>query len=380
MSDVVYLSKSSLVNIADAIRAKTGSTRKMKVADMPSKINGILTSGSIPAEGLNISGKMTNRFMYNYWNWYLEDYKEQISITNVTDASGMFTQSNELRELDLTNPICIDENCSNFSYMFQNCSKLQKLPTFLPPAKCAFYWQFDLTNIFYQCYNLRNIQDGFFTQILSKEAIERLHLKYNSLNGIFTDCYSLRKLPDVSMLYDVQNSEYSTFYYQGLYGCYTLDEATNLPVPRGELTGNIFQETFNDCSRIKDITFSDFDETVNWSNQTIFLTDYVGYTNNKHYITGYNSGIAESDQVTDIDSYNEKKDSENWWSSRVEFSRYNADSARRTLASLPTTSGSGCTIMFDGESGSSTDGGAIKDLTESDIAVAAAKGWTVSIK
>lgn len=91
MSDVVYLSKNSLVNIADAIRAKTGSTRKMKVADMPSKINGILTSGSIPAEGLNISGKMTNRFMYNYWNWYLEDYKEQINITNVTDASGMFT-------------------------------------------------------------------------------------------------------------------------------------------------------------------------------------------------------------------------------------------------------------------------------------------------
>lgn len=182
------------------------------------------------------------------------------------------------------------------------------------------------------------------------------------------------------MLYDVQSSEYSTFYYQCLYGCYTLDEATNLPVPRGELTGNMFQETFNNCSRIKDITFSDFNETVNWSNQTIFLTDYVGYTNNGNYITGYNSGIAESDQVTDIDSYNEKKDSENWWSSQVKFSRYNADSARRTLASLPTTSGSGCTIMFNGESGSSTDGGAIKDLTESDIAVAAAKGWTVSIQ
>lgn len=182
------------------------------------------------------------------------------------------------------------------------------------------------------------------------------------------------------MLYDIQNNEYSSFYYQGLQGCYTLDEAKNLPVPRGELTSNIFQETFNYCNRLKDITFSDFDETVNWSNQTIFLTNYVGYTNNRNYITGYNSGIAESDQVTDIDSYNEKKDSENWWSSQVEFSRYNADSARRTLASLPTTSGSGCTIMFNGESGSSTDGGAIKDLTESDIAVAAAKGWTVSIQ
>ncbi len=380
MSDVVYLSKSSLINIADAIRVKTGSTRKMKVADMPSKINGILTSGSIPSEGLNISGKMTNRFMYNYWNWYLEDYKEQISITNVTDISGMFTQSNGLRELDLTNPICIDGSCSSFSYMFYSCVNLQKLPTFSPPAKCTNYQQFDLANIFYQCYNLRNIQDGFFTQILSKDAIERLHSKYNSLNGIFTDCHSLRKLPDVSMLYDIQNSKYSSFYYQGLQGCYTLDEATNLPVPRGELTSNIFQETFNYCNRLKDITFSDFDEKVNWSNQTIFLTNYVGYTNNRNYITGYNSGIAESDQVTDIDSYNEKKDSENWWSSQVEFSRYNADSARRTFASLPTTSGSGCTIMFNGESGSSTDGGAIKDLTENDIAVAAAKGWTVSIQ
>ena len=77
--------------------------------------------------------------MYNYWNWYLENYKEQISITNVTDASGMFTWSNELRELDLTNPICIDESCLEFSYMFYSCANLQKLPTFSPPAKCTNY-------------------------------------------------------------------------------------------------------------------------------------------------------------------------------------------------------------------------------------------------
>ena len=37
------------------------------------------------------------------------------------------------------------------------------------------------------------------------------------------------------------------------------------------------------------------------------------------------------------------------------------------------------TIKFRGEAGALTDGGAINTLTEEEIAVAAAKGWTVSI-
>ena len=36
-------------------------------------------------------------------------------------------------------------------------------------------------------------------------------------------------------------------------------------------------------------------------------------------------------------------------------------------------------INFKGASGSATDGGAIDNLTEEEIAVATAKGWTVSI-
>ena len=37
------------------------------------------------------------------------------------------------------------------------------------------------------------------------------------------------------------------------------------------------------------------------------------------------------------------------------------------------------TIKFKGESGSATDGGAINTLTAEEIAVATAKGWTVSL-
>jgi hypothetical protein len=68
-----------------------------------------------------------------------------------------------------------------------------------------------------------------------------------------------------------------------------------------------------------------------------------------------------------------------------QYSRYNHDSAVRTINSLPdasaylaTTSGTN-TIKFRGEAGSSTDGGAINTLTAEEIAVATAKGWTVSL-
>lgn len=64
--------------------------------------------------------------------------------------------------------------------------------------------------------------------------------------------------------------------------------------------------------------------------------------------------------------------------------RYNHDSAVETLNSLPDTSeylataGGTNTIKFNGVQGAFTDGGAINTLTEEEIAVATAKGWTVT--
>lgn len=72
------------------------------------------------------------------------------------------------------------------------------------------------------------------------------------------------------------------------------------------------------------------------------------------------------------------------WTTQREYSRYNHDSAVRTINSLPDTSeyletaGGSNTICFKGDAGSLTDGGAINTLTEEEIAVAAAKGWTIT--
>ena len=69
----------------------------------------------------------------------------------------------------------------------------------------------------------------------------------------------------------------------------------------------------------------------------------------------------------------------------INYSRYNHNSAVRTINSLPDTSaylataGGTNTIKFEGQSGASTDGGAINTLTEEEIAVATAKGWSVAL-
>ena len=73
------------------------------------------------------------------------------------------------------------------------------------------------------------------------------------------------------------------------------------------------------------------------------------------------------------------------WTYDINYSKYNHDSAVETINSLPDTSayiataGGTNTIKFDGASGAKTDGGAINTLTEEEIAVAAAKGWTVTL-
>ena len=67
------------------------------------------------------------------------------------------------------------------------------------------------------------------------------------------------------------------------------------------------------------------------------------------------------------------------------YSRYNLTSAMNTIRSLPDTSaylataGGTNTIKFNRAAGSATSGGGISSLSTSDIAIATAKGWTVSL-
>lgn len=149
---------------------------------------------------------------------------------------------------------------------------------------------------------------------------------------------------------------------------------------------------------------------LNWKNQVLSLEGSIGnYTydwdsNWAKYAQGY---WEEKNNVfyntTDLEqaklNYAKLKTQDNWFSFSSAygtyegktgvyysdlFSRYNHDSAVETLNSLPDTSeylataGGTNTIKFNGIQGALTDGGAINTLTEEEIAVATAKGWTVT--
>ena len=158
------------------------------------------------------------------------------------------------------------------------------------------------------------------------------------------------------------------------------------------MTSNMFYDTFNQCGRLKNITFQTNEDgtpiIVKWKAQTI-NTRYCGCSENDtqtNQILNYNSGITADKEVIDDVTYQQLKNDPDWFSRNIAYSRYNHTSAVKTINSLPdasaylATAGGTNTIVFQGIEGSATDGGATNTLTEEEIAVAAAKGWTVSIQ
>jgi hypothetical protein len=183
----------------------------------------------------------------------------------------------------------------------------------------------------------------------------------------------------------VSNYSYS-IYYNAFDGCYCLDEIKGLPFPHynAAWTSNAFSYTFGDCYRLKEMTFAVQEDgtpySVNWKSQTIDLATNVGqgFIYNFNKIWDYNTDITKDKEVKDDATYQALKDDPDWFTYDLNYSRYNHDSAVNTINSLPYTNGS-CTIKFKGDAGALTDGGAINTLTAEEIAVAAAKGWTVTL-
>jgi hypothetical protein len=244
---------------------------------------------------------------------------------------------------------------------------------------------------------LRSVDDLFEDDYLNFFAQQKITSAYTCPKPLNFYCLkSLRELP--SWWYKFRLNEESTaypsssycLYYNAFRLCVVLSEITNMPVWRcaGAQTDNMFSSAFQGCGRAKTITF----ETNNgqpietkWKKQTIDLTNEVGYSTEIDYATKYNSGITADKEVKGSDTYPLLKDDPDWYTAKPEYSRYNHDSAVETINSLPDTSaylasaGGTNTIKFLGASGSETDGGAINTLTAEEIAVAAAKGWTVTL-
>jgi hypothetical protein len=390
----IFIEDTTLVAIGDAIREKTGSSDKLSPLDMPSAIGGITTGGgggltewTIKAEGNG------STYSHPTTNNTLNEYLDGKSFTINTDygVGYLFANSRDLVDLSKVK-ININGNSTNASYMFSQCNNLKQLPILniadgISRATSYYFYVFD------NCYHLRNIDNDFWQKIFSLNDSNTGVATYYQIYALFRNCYSLRQLPDMTVFDDIltsQNTASRVLYYQLFQGCYALDTIDYLPVINTtyNITSNMFADVFTYCYRVKDIIFATDNETPyarNWRNQYIDLRNYVGYMPSYASVINHNSGITADKEVKDDATYQALKNDSDWFSKDVAYSRYNHDSAVRTINSLPdtsafiTSSGGTNTIVFVGDAGSATDGGAINTLTEEEIAVATAKGWTVSL-
>ena len=389
----VLVNEDTLTTMADSIRLKLGEETnpqavgftKYTPMELANKIANEmpLAKDAIPNSAKHLTGNCFSMFVAGSWDWFIEQCGEEITTEGIISADHMFNGSN-------VKLIPFDLNCAHdciVSQLFYNCANLEHLPN-ITGRVINFY------SFLGSCYRIREIPEQLATGIDWDYINTNTDFSECRIASFFQACYSLRSIPKVLIkrLYSASSNFNAS---NGIFiSCVSLEEIEGFRGPNATLIGNCLNNNFNYCHRLTRLIFDYEDEatntprTENWKSQTIDLSAGVGWAHygyTKEYILNYNSGITADKEVTDDATYQALKNDPDWFTSKVEYSRYNHDSAVETINSLPDTSAylaandGTNTIKFKGGAGSATDGGAINTLTEAEIAVAAAKGWTVSL-
>ena len=375
----VFIEETTLTNIGSAIREKTGKSDLIAPGDMPAEIRSIVSGGGgsdidWPAELVVGSANHMET-----WEWILDDMPPTI-IKCASGANGLFNGCSTTEDLSKFT-VTTTALATIFQQLFSGCKQLKSLPEVRFTSKTLS----NFNSTFANCNMLREIPYDYYylKDITTGEISGGLGFNdYPYKQSTYSNCYSLRRFPEW-----VKTPQTATSLNGRLYStynnCYVADEVVDVIVFTASITSNFYQtKCFDGLSRAKRITFmTDNGTPYAGANQkqAIDLSVYVGYAEKAGNILDYNSGIGADKQVTDAASYQALKNDPDWWTTDVNYSRYNHDSALETINTLPDVStGSNNTIKFLGASGALTDGGAINTLTEEEIAVAAAKGWTVT--
>lgn len=367
--------------IGVAIRAKTGKSDLLTLDQMPTEIASIVTGDAgVPEEALVLTGECRYKFAYGSWQWFFDAYKNQITTHDITNTENMFRMCFGITEIPFTINVT---NCKDFSYMFYNLQNANVCPK----VRGTINWSTSVTFEYaiQSMSVLKDMEDLFTHEMMEGFSNVVITSSYSApkVGNLFNGCSALRSVP--SWFYKLRLNETSPYFpYYHIYedafnNCYALDEVRDLQVwnCQGEQSSNMLDRTFRYCGRLKAMTFETNEDgspaVAKWKSQLLDLSKNVGYTNSTSHL------ISDSKQVRDDTTYQSLKNDPDWWTMKSEYSRYNHDSAVETINSLPDTSATGTnTIKFLGTQGSLTDGGAINTLTEEEIAVAAAKGWTVT--
>lgn len=421
-----------LTSIAAAIREKGGTTELLTLDAMPTAIAALPTGGGGDMEPIVFTGNCNYIFANDNYNWLLEKYADKISFNKVDNYGYIFTST---KNFDKELPFVFNcaSNYTAFTYAFAYTSFMPTAhnlsgaknkiahPSYMFAGNLSkkpvpdLYMSTETTHDFTQTFSnmatteIGTIHDAKIAK-MSKTFGDSYYLRhcpnfenatfyyneasYTSMTNIFSNCFSMRTIP-YDLLKNIKHpktTSYSASHLVGMfYQCHTLDEIDGINPTTGTITSNMFGNTFYHCFRLKRIKFLMNDDgtpmTASWKNQTIYLDDNIGYdaySGGNFDILGYNSGITADKEVKDKATYEALKNDPDWYTKQFIYSRFNHDSAVELINSLPDTSaylatqsGGTNTVKFKQNAGNATDGGSVSALTEEEIAVAAAKGWTI---
>lgn len=380
-SDKLNYLKQTKEEIKNAIVAKGGTIadgatfRSYKDAIAAIETGG--GSAELPEEALNISGDCTNRFFNANYDWLISEYGSKIKTNNITNLESTF-QNSKLESIPFELN-CDSSTAIAMDYCFSSCVNLTTVPKI---NNCK---PKTMKSFFTGCKNLKEVPADFVSWF-NWSYIENLTgTSDGGGDRFFSGCTNLRSVPVELFSHFNKKSGYSASYFNGGFSsCAILDELINLPLHyTGTWTSNAFGSTFLSCYRLKNVTFALQEDgtpyVMKWSKQTIDLSSNAGYVTNNTVIT-INTDITADKEVTDAESYERLKNDPDWFTERIAYSRYNKESAIATIQSLPDCSATGGnTIKFRAAAGELTDGGKIGDLDAEIIALAASRGWTVTM-
>ena len=398
----VFIEETTLTAIGDAIRGKTGKTELIDPANMSTEIASIEAGsggGDLPSKFI-IAGDCTSRFHRDGWTWFINDFGDRIVTSDITSATKMFEDCKSREFTSVPFDINFSSSATSFevSEMFDSCFYVTELPR-INFSNFQNTTSVKLKNLLYACQWLTTeaAENLFDLEQLNNYKPVITSTSSHNFGSILYGCYSLRTVPTWFYKFWNISEESSTLptssngpYYALFQDCIGLHEI-RLPVVRIKtaITSNLFSSTFKDTSSLNSLVFDTVDGqpyVVEWKAQTIDLySGGIGYDGYSFERVGGYLDPGTKYKVTDDASYQALKNDPDWWTRNVAYSRYNHDSAVETINSLPDTSaylasaGGTNTIKFKGTAGSATDGGAINTLTAEEIAVATAKGWTVTL-
>lgn len=370
-----------LTDLADAIRSKTGDSGEMTVAEMVDaveSISGGLTPRSV--QMINDGYATVTASFLNSFPELLPSITEFILPTYFT--TGRLFDGFNFPNITTLPPIIIPDGTSgwgiNLDYMFENNQYLENITIKMAEGVNSWTMQGGLREMFGYCYRLKAIDVSFMQYTTGNSG--------GYLFGMFTACSRLRSITGLEYLQKssfVSNQYLRCLYREMFRYCNCLDKVENIPVVDTNFTGNGFYWTFQDNYHLNKITFktnNGVPQTANWNGHTLDLTSRIGY-GQESARSLMNEVFGANKEVFSAATYNALKNDPDWWTIDPLYCRYNHDSAVETINSLPDVSAqSGCTIIFRGDSGTNTDGGPISALTAAEIAVATAKGWTITIQ